>query len=102
MGSHTTFDNLSTGHADAVSGGNLVKGDLADAAALKQVFSVTRFGAVMHFASSIEVGESVANPGKYYGNNVSSTVKLPDSMVEAGVKRFACSLHVWRAPAHAD
>jgi UDP-glucose 4-epimerase len=76
-----------------VSGGNFVKGDLADAAALRQVFSVTRFDAVMHFASSIEVGESVTNPGKYYANNVSSTVKLLDSMVEAGVKRFACSLH---------
>jgi UDP-glucose 4-epimerase len=85
------LDNLSTGHADAVAGGKLIRGDLADAAFLKKLFSQERFDAVMHFASCIEVGESVLNPGKYYRNNVSNTVNLLDAMAEAGVRQFIFS-----------
>ena len=87
----TIFDNLSTGHADAVSGGDLVRGDLGDAGAVRKALSTTRFDAVMHFASSIEVAESIADPGKYYRNNVSNTVNLLDAMVAAGVPHFVFS-----------
>lgn len=86
-----TLDNLSTGHADAVTGGEFLKGDLADLLFLKEAFSRGRFDAVMHFASSIEVGESVSNPGKYYRNNVGNTLNLLAAMAEASVRRFIFS-----------
>jgi UDP-glucose 4-epimerase len=85
------LDDLSTGHADAIVGGTFVKGSLADRSLLKDVLRRHPIDAVMHFASCIEVGESVLDPGKYYRNNVAHTVNLLDSMVEAGVRRFIFS-----------
>jgi len=97
----TVLDNLSTGHADAVLGGELVRGDLADRALLGQVLARDRFDAVMHFASCIEVAESVRDPGKYYRNNVANTLNLLDAMVAAGVSRlvFSSSAAVYGMPA---
>jgi UDP-glucose 4-epimerase len=85
------FDNLSGGHRDALLGAELVQADLADRAALDAVFAGQQFDAVMHFASFIEVGESVRLPDKYYRNNVSNTLNLLDAMVAHGVKRFIFS-----------
>lgn len=87
----TTLDNLSSGHADAITGGVFLRGDIADRDFLKGVFSHDRFDAVMHFASCIEVGESVSNPGKYYRNNVANTLNLLDAMVESKVPYFIFS-----------
>ncbi len=70
------FDNLSTGYRWAVTAGELVVGDLADEAALEQVFSSHSFDAVLHFAANIVVPESVANPLKYYSNNTRNTLNL--------------------------
>lgn len=70
------FDNLSTGYPWAVTAGELVVGDLADEAALEDLFSSHRFEAVLHFAANIVVPESVANPLKYYGNNTRNTLNL--------------------------
>ncbi|MEO6352424.1 MAG: UDP-glucose 4-epimerase GalE [Burkholderiaceae bacterium] len=86
-----TFDNLSGGFRDAVLGGAFVEGDLADRVALDNVFMLHQPEAVMHFASFIQVGESVKLPDKYYRNNFSNTVNLLDAMVEHGVKRFIFS-----------
>ena len=86
-----TFDNLSAGFRDAVLGGEFVQGDLADKAALERVFETYRPDAVMHFASFIQVGESVKRPDKYYQNNFSNTLNLLDAMVAHGVKRFIFS-----------
>ena len=86
-----TFDNLSGGFRDAVLGGEFVEGDLADRLALDNVFTLHRPDAVMHFASFIQVGESVQLPDKYYRNNFSNTVNLLDAMVAHGVKRFIFS-----------
>jgi UDP-glucose 4-epimerase len=86
-----TFDNLSTGHRDAVLGGEFVLGDLADHDALDALFTQYRFDAVFHFASFIQVGESVKEPAKYYANNVVNTLKLLDAMVAHGVGRFVFS-----------
>lgn len=86
-----TFDNLSGGFRDAVLGGEFVEGDIADKVALDQVFEVHRPDAVMHFASFIQVGESVKRPDKYYLNNVSNTLNLLDAMVAHGVKNFIFS-----------
>ncbi|EWS64598.1 UDP-glucose 4-epimerase [Hydrogenophaga sp. T4] len=84
----TTLDNLSGGHADAVLHGTFVQGDIADRALLDRLLAEGRFDAVMHFASFIQVGESVVAPAKYYQNNVVNTLNLLDAMVAAGVKRF--------------
>lgn len=87
----TTLDNLSTGYRDAVVGGEFLLGDIGDRMFLDNLFSRYRFDAVMHFASFIQVGESVQQPAKYYENNFSNTLQLLDAMVAADVKRFIFS-----------
>ncbi len=85
------YDNLSSGYRDAVLGGTFVKGDLADREKLDDVFARLRPEAVMHFASHIQVGESVLHPGKYYFNNFSNTLNLLDTMVKHEVRHFIFS-----------
>jgi len=87
----TVLDNLSSGHADTVLAADLVEGDLADIAMLDELFSDHSFDAVMHFASSILVGESVSDPAKYYRNNVTNTQNLLDAMLQHDVKQFIFS-----------
>lgn len=87
----TVYDNLSTGHRDAVSGANFIEGDLADTACLERHFAEARFDAVMHFAGSIQVGESVVNPGLYYRNNIANSLNLFDSMVKHDVRHLVFS-----------
>jgi len=86
-----TLDNLSSGHLDAVLGGAFVKGDLADTACINQVFEQYKPEAVMHFASYIQVGESVRKPDIYYQNNVTNTLNLLDAMLQFDVKKFIFS-----------
>lgn len=87
----TTFDNLSGGYRDSVLGGHFIKGDLADTNLLDRVFKENSFDAVMHFASFIEVGESIISPAKYYQNNVTHTQNLLDAMIKHGVLHFVFS-----------
>ena len=87
----TTLDNLSNGHRDAVVGGRFIEGDLADTRLLDQVFADGSFDGVMHFASFIQVGESVQKPADYYRNNVVNTLNLLDAMRVHGVKAFIFS-----------
>ncbi len=84
-------DNLERGHKEAVLGGKLVVGDLRDRDFLKRLFSENDIEAVIHFAAYIEVGESVANPLKFYNNNVVSTLNLLTAMSEAGVNKIVFS-----------
>ncbi len=86
-----TLDNLSQGYRDAVRYGELVEADLADSAALDQVLAGSGFDAVMHFASFIQVGESITAPAKYYENNVTHTKNLLDCMLRNGVEHFIFS-----------
>lgn len=86
-----TFDNLSSGHRDAVLSGEFVQGDLADTAALAQVFTQHQPEAVMHFASYIQVGESVKRPDIYYQNNVTNTLNLLNTMLKHEVKKLIFS-----------
>lgn len=79
------YDNLSTGDIRNVVRGVFVQGDLADRQRLHHVFEVHEIDAVMHFAASIDVGESVRDPGKYYTNNVQNTLHLLDTMREYSV-----------------
>lgn len=85
------FDNLSTGHRDAVLHGTFIEGDLADGALLRRALERRRPDAVMHFAASIEVGESVKAPLKYYENNTANAIRLLSAMAAAGVKNFIFS-----------
>jgi UDP-glucose-4-epimerase GalE len=84
------YDNFSTGHRSFVTGG-LVTGDLQDAARLTHAFAQHDIVAVMHFAASSLVGESVADPQKYYINNVAGTLSLLEAMREAGCSRLVFS-----------
>jgi len=85
------LDDLSSGRAKAVLAGELVIGSTADTELLDRLFAREKFDAVMHFASFIQVGESVTNPGKYYRNNVSHTINLLDAMVRHDVHNFIFS-----------
>jgi UDP-glucose 4-epimerase len=86
-----SLDNLSSGRREAVLHGELIVGDIADHALLNKIFSDHNIQAVMHFASLIQVSESVIHPARYYRNNVSATLNLLDAMVEHGVKPFIFS-----------
>lgn len=86
-----TLDNLSTGYRDAVLGGEFILGDLADRMFLDTLFGERQIDGVMHFASFIQVGESVQHPAKYYENNVVNTLNLLCAMVAHDVKRFIFS-----------
>jgi UDP-glucose-4-epimerase GalE len=84
------YDNFSTGHRSFVYG-SLVTGDVLDKAALAGAFAGHDIVAVMHFAASSLVGESVIDPQKYYVNNVAGTLSLLDAMREAGCNRVVFS-----------
>jgi len=84
-------DNLATGHSESVLGGKLYIGDLRDEDFLDKVFSENDIEAVMHFAASSLVGESVENPFKYYENNVCGTLSLLKAMKKHGVKKIVFS-----------
>ena len=85
------YDNLSTGHDWAVLYGRLVRGDLADRTFIAETLKRFQPEAVMHFAASIQVEESVREPLSYYRNNVINTLNLLEAMKEAGVQRFIYS-----------
>jgi UDP-glucose 4-epimerase len=85
------YDNLTTGNYWAVLYGKLVIGDLSDEMFLDEVFYDFRPDAVMHFAASIQVEESVRKPIEYYRNNVSNTLNLLQSVSRHGVKYFVYS-----------
>ena len=86
------YDNLSQGHRDAVDPQAIfIKGDLADVVRLEAVFQQHNIEAVMHFASSTLVAESVANPLLYFRNNVACGLNLFEVMLRHGVKRFILS-----------
>jgi UDP-glucose 4-epimerase len=88
----TVLDNLSQGHRAAVHPrARFFERDLADLTALKHLFDDHGFEAVMHFASYTLVGESVQQPLKYVGDNVTNGLNLLRAMVEHGVRRFILS-----------
>ena len=85
-------DNLSTGFRFAIPDGvPLYEGDIEDAELLARIFAEQGTQAIMHFAGSIIVPESVENPLKYYHNNTAKSRALIDAAVQAGVKHFIFS-----------
>jgi len=104
IGSHTAWeaidsgievvilDNLSTGICEnCPPKAKFYEGSVGDAALLDQIFSKEDFDAIIHFAGSIVVPESVENPVLYYQNNVSNSIVLIDTCVRHNVKDFIFS-----------
>lgn len=85
------FDNLSTGHREAVGSALLVVGDLRHPDVLRKVFADNCFDAVIHFCANSIVSDSVADPYAYYENNSVGTLNLLKAMREADVTRLVFS-----------
>jgi len=85
------LDHLSSGRQEAVGDAELIVGDVGDAGLVDQVITHVRPDAVLHFASFIEVGESVADPHKYYRNNVANALVLFDAMRKHAVDKLIFS-----------
>ncbi len=85
------YDNLSTGSASALTYGKLAVGELADRHQLSQVFAKHSFDAVLHFAASISVPESVLKPLAYYSNNTANTLNLLHCCQQFGVNKLIFS-----------
>jgi UDP-glucose 4-epimerase len=93
------YDNLSTGFDFLAKGFEMVVGDVHDSKKLLE--AVKQTDAVMHFAANHYVGESVANPRKYYRNNVEGGLSLLNAVLEAGKKSiviFSSTCSVYGAP----
>jgi len=86
------FDNLSEGHRAAVdSRAEFLEGDLGTVDLIHSALTAFRPEAVMHFAASALVAESMENPSKYFRNNVGNGLNLLDAMVATGVNQFVFS-----------
>lgn len=79
------LDDLSSGYRDSLLGAELVVGDCGDRKVLNELFLSHSFDAVLHFASLIQVGESVIDPAKYYHTNVAKTLMLLQAMKDYGI-----------------
>ena len=87
----TIFDNLSTGHREAVQWGSLIEGDLLVPANIDQALQAYAYDAVMHFSAKSLVGESVSHPDRYYLNNVVGTLNLLNALVRQRIDKFVFS-----------
>lgn len=85
------FDNMSTGHEWAVKWGPLERGDILDRSALDRAIQSHQPRACLHFAALAYVGESVADPGKYYRNNVAGSLTLLEALRDHGIDQFVLS-----------
>jgi UDP-glucose 4-epimerase len=85
------LDNLVHGHREAVKWGPFIEGSMENKDILNMIFTEFEIVAVMHFAAFAYVGESVTNPGKYYGNNVAATISLLETMRKHNVLKFLFS-----------
>jgi UDP-glucose 4-epimerase len=86
------FDNLTEGHRRAVDPrAEFVEGDLAGIDGIQATLASFQPAAVMHFAASALVPESMTNPSKYFRNNIANGLNLLDAMIATGVKQFVFS-----------
>lgn len=96
----TVVDDLSSGHRDAVLAGELLVHDFADRKFLDQLLQSRKFDGIFHFASRIQVGESITNPALYYRANAVATLTLLEAMRDHGVNHlvFSSSAAVYGEP----
>jgi UDP-glucose 4-epimerase len=85
------YDNLVTGSHKAVLSGTLIEGELADIQRLSEVFARHQFDAVLHFAASISVPESLEQPLAYYANNTCNLVSVLQCCQKFGVNKLVFS-----------
>ena len=86
------LDNLAYGHREAVAPEiPFYEGDLGDAKFVEPILREEKIDIVMHFAAFAYVGESMADPLKYYDNNIAKTISLLQSMRATGVNKFVFS-----------
>lgn len=85
------LDNLCEGHREAALGSRLIVGDCGDGQLLDRIFSEEPYDAVIHFAAFTSVGESVAEPRKYFCNNVGNMMTLMDAAADHGIGYFVFS-----------
>lgn len=87
------LDNLSYGHREALDASRVtfIEGDMADTALVEKLFAEHQPEAVLHFAASTYVGESVEKPLAYYRNNVAAPLVVLEAMQRHGCKRFIFS-----------
>ena len=85
------LDDLSTGHRRAVKWGPLITADIADRAQVSKTLKAFGIKAVIHFAAHACVGELAEHPRKYFDNNVSKTLALLDTLLDAGIDKFVFS-----------
>jgi len=86
------IDDLSSGHAEAIPAGvTFVRADVRDRALVGKALRDHGVRAIFHFASRIQVGESVVHPRLYYKDNLSAAIELLESALDAGVARFVLS-----------
>lgn len=98
----TVLDDLSSGFRASLLGGDLVVGNFGDRILLNNLFLSVKYEGVLHFASFIQVGESVTHPAKYYQNNVANTLTLLEVMKEHGIGPlvFSSTAAVFGEPAY--
>jgi UDP-glucose 4-epimerase len=88
----TVYDSLISGHAAAVPrGAELVVGDVRDQEILGRVLVDQMIEAVVYYGGFIAAGESMAQPGRYFANNVGGAISLLNTMLEYDVRRFVFS-----------
>ena len=95
-----TIDNLSTGHSSFVKWGELIKLDIRETDKLMELLKKINPIAIIHFAASSDVGESMVNPTKYYHNNVAGTISLLEAMQSNGLQNivFSSSCAIYGVP----
>ncbi|TBY85625.1 MULTISPECIES: UDP-glucose 4-epimerase GalE [Rhizobium] len=96
-----SYDNLSTGHADSVRWGPLIRAELADAATLRRTLTEFSPDCVIHCGANAYVGESVDMPRKYYRNNVVGSLTLLEACLDQDIDRivFSSSCATYGVPA---
>ncbi|KAF5880810.1 MULTISPECIES: UDP-glucose 4-epimerase GalE [Rhizobium] len=96
-----SYDNLSTGHADSVRWGPLIRAELADAATLRRTLAEFSPDCVIHCGANAYVGESVDMPRKYYRNNVVGSLTLLEACLDQDIDRivFSSSCATYGVPA---
>ncbi|MDF0695877.1 UDP-glucose 4-epimerase GalE [Rhizobium sp. MC63] len=96
-----TYDNLSTGHADSVRWGPLIRGEIGDAVALRRTMVEFSPDCVIHCGANAYVGESVEMPRKYYRNNVVGSLTLLEACLDQEIERivFSSSCATYGVPA---
>jgi UDP-glucose 4-epimerase len=94
------LDNFCTGYRGAIPEETVIDGDLGDRIALERIFSNHHFNGVFHFASFIQIGESVEKPDAYYRNNFAHTLNLVEAMRAHGAPNliFSSSAAVFGEP----